>query len=113
MIRAGFCGTSGKVFRMKKPRSKARSHRVSLNDQELLLVLGALAETLEERRQSYRRVDLARLVRLHRRLDVLALGFDPEYVMRDGAVVSARNPEVVIVPAPPTGVATDRPGGHA
>lgn len=93
---------------MKKPRSKARSYRVSLSQQELFLVLGAVAETLEERRQPYRQVDLARLVRLHRRLDVLALGFDPEYAMRGGAVVLARNPEVIIVPVPEHGERSDR-----
>lgn len=76
------------------------SLRVSLSPQELGLILGAIADTLEERRQPYSRIDLARLVRLHRRLDLIGLSDQPEYAIRNGAVVSARDPARVVVPVP-------------
>lgn len=81
---------------MKKSRSKARSLRVSLSFHELSLILGAVAETLEEKRQPYNRTDLARLVRLHRRLDLLGIGSEPDYAIKAGAVVSAVDPTFVI-----------------
>lgn len=81
---------------MKTSPSKPRSQRVSLSGHELGLILGALAETLEEKRTPYTRVDLARLVRLHRRLELLNHGAEHDYALRNGAVVAARDPSQVI-----------------
>lgn len=77
-------------------RHPSQSVRVSLSQHELSLVLGAIAETLEEKRQPYTRTDLARLVRLHRRLDLLDLSEQPDYDMAETGVVCARSGSVVV-----------------
>lgn len=81
---------------------KSSKYRVTLSSPELLLILGALAETLEEKRQPYTGPNCRRLARLHSRLDATLSGSkaSPDYAVRaDGAVVLARNPYFVVAPA--------------
>lgn len=88
---------------MKKP-TKPAPFRVDLSNLDMAFILGALAETLEEKRQPYTGPDCRRLARLHSRLDAIFSGSRSgrDYaVRRDGAVVYARNPSHVL--APPEG----------
>jgi|LNFM01.2.fsa_nt_gb hypothetical protein len=87
---------------MKNDRVSPASHyRVSLRHNEICLILGALAETLEEQRQPYTGLQLRQLTRLHRRLGACVRAPEPDYAMRaDGAVVCARDRRIVVVQAP-------------
>lgn len=82
------------------PARSTQPYQLNLSEHELLLLLGATAETLEEKRQPYGRADLARLVGLHNRLHLIWGETVPEYAIKDGSVVLALNPDTVIVPAP-------------
>lgn len=83
-----------------KNDSTRKPYLLNLSEHELLLLLGATAETLEEKRHAYGRADLARLVALHTRLLLIRGETVPEYVIKAGAVVLALHPDTVIVPAP-------------
>lgn len=77
-----------------------KPYQLNLSEQDLLLLLGATAETLEERRHPHGRADLVRLVGLHARLRQVWGETAPEYVINDGAVSLAHAPDTVIVPLP-------------
>lgn len=82
------------------PSTSSQPYQLDLSEDELLLLLGATAETIEEQRHPYGRSDLARLVGLHNRLNLIWGETVPDYATKDGAVVLALNPDKVIVPAP-------------
>ncbi len=85
-----------------KTASKTTPHsRVSLRHSELAYILGALAETMEEQRTPHTATDGRRIARLHSRLLAVFEGkATPCYAVRqDGAVVAARDPGAVVIPA--------------
>ena len=82
---------------MGMPHVNRHPLRFGLTLQELQLVVGALAETLEESGLRYGASDLRCLVALHSRLSRVGLDLEPDYALRpDGAVVYARCPGHVI-----------------
>lgn len=82
---------------MGMPHVNRHPLRFGFTLQELTLVVGALAETLEESGLRYEGSDLRCLVALHSRLNRVGFDLDPDYALRpDGAVVYARRPAHVI-----------------
>ena len=91
---------------MKNPYSQPTfAVRVTLD--HLCLLLGSLSTTIEESGVGFSRSDLRQLVSLHERFCILS-GTTLDYAFLDGAVVNARNPQNVIVPAPLPSVETDQ-----
>lgn len=75
---------------------------LSFTQAQVLLMLCAIAETIEERRHKYSRRQRERLVQLHSQLLVMREGPEaqPDYAIgTGGAIVNARNARQIIVPA--------------
>jgi hypothetical protein len=79
-------------FRVVSPSGR---YSLSLSEDDQVLILAALSETLEEGAQPYSQMELRRLCALHGRLSRV-LRLNPDYVFRRGKVVSACRPSEVI-----------------